>query len=75
VSKPSSQGLRQIDRVKGDAPEKPKSTIDYEALIESAESVAAAGDLVPRALANSSRPRCLCQRKTLKSITRSTLMV
>ncbi len=46
VSKPSSQGLLRIDRVKGDAPEKRKSTIDYKTLIASAESVAVAGDPV-----------------------------
>jgi len=49
VSKPSSQGLRQMDRVKGDVPEKPKLTIDYKALMESAKSLAAAEDIVARA--------------------------
>jgi len=51
MSRPLFQGLRQMDRVKGDVKEKLNSAIDYKALIESANSLAAAGDLVAGALA------------------------
>lgn len=51
MSRPLFQGLRQMDRAKGDVKEKLNSAIDYKALIESADSLAAAGDLVTRALA------------------------
>lgn len=75
MSRPLFQGVRQMDRVKGDVKEKPKVVIEYKVLVEYADSLAAAGDLVARALTKKLSIPLSMPEEYMKSTNRSTHIV
>ncbi|KAL8855884.1 MAG: hypothetical protein Q9178_007504 [Gyalolechia marmorata] len=51
MSKPLFRGLRQMDRLKGNTADASKAAVNYQALVGSAETLAAAGGILTQALA------------------------
>ena len=51
MSKPLFRGLRQMDRLKGNTADASKAAVNYQALVGSAETLAAAGSILTQALA------------------------